>query len=238
MHQLVGYHRPKSIAEAVELLARTDRRILAGGTTIRHDGAADPVELVDLQALGLSTIAQDGEIIHLGATVTLEAMAQNELVPELIRRTARAELPSTLRPLATIGGTIGAGESDSVLLAALLVHEAVVHLADDRSLALPTALADGLGSGAVIIGIDVIASGATAMASTARTPADRPIVAALARSGHDGILLALCGVASTPQLVDPTGLDRLDPPADFRGSSAYRRHLARVLSARVLEGLP
>jgi carbon-monoxide dehydrogenase medium subunit/putative selenate reductase FAD-binding subunit len=47
--------------------------------------------------------------------------------------------------------------------------------------------------------------------------------------------LALAGVAATPVLVD--GADRLDPPADFRGSSEYRRALAAILMARALEAI-
>ncbi len=60
MHQLVGYHRPKSIADATGLLNGPDRLALAGGTTIRHDGGGNPVELIDLQALGLGGISTSG----------------------------------------------------------------------------------------------------------------------------------------------------------------------------------
>ena len=211
--------------------------ILGGGTTIRHDGGAGPVELVDLQALDLGRIAHDGTVVRLGATVTLQTLADDELIPELVRRAARAEQSSTLRTLATVGGTIGAAESDSPLLAAMLAHDGVVRFADDRTVALATVLADGLGSTDLIVSIAVVAAGASALAATGRTPRDRPIVAALARAGEDGVRLALCGVAPTPVLVDPAELDRLDPPADFRGSSAYRRHVAQVLSARVLQEL-
>ena len=82
-----------------------------------------------------------------------------------------------------------------------------------------------------------IASQATGVA-TARTPADTPIVAALGRRTDEGALrLALTGVAATPVLVDADHLDALDPPGDFRGTPAYRRHLAAVLTARVAEEL-
>ena len=71
MHQLVGYHRPGSIADAIRLLDGPDRVALAGGTTIRHDGGGDPVELVDLQALGLDGIVADGALVHIGATAAV-----------------------------------------------------------------------------------------------------------------------------------------------------------------------
>ena len=239
MHQLAGYHRPESIAEAITLLGEPHRMALAGGTTIRHDGGASPVELVDLQALGLDGIEHADHGVRLGATTTLQALTDSDLVPELIRNPARAEQPSTLRSLATLGGTIGAAESDSVLLAALLVHGASVELADGREEPLPELLHDGVPGGDLIVGVTVALGGATAIAATGRTPADRPIVAALARTvaETDGLSLALCGVASTPELVDPTRLDRLEPPGDFRGTPGYRRHLAQVLTSRVVEEL-
>jgi CO/xanthine dehydrogenase FAD-binding subunit len=78
------------------------------------------------------------------------------------------------------------------------------------------------------------------VARTARTRADRPIVAAVARRTPDGQRrLALTGVAAVPVLVAPTpdAADGLEPPGDFRGSTEYRRALAGVLARRALEGV-
>ena len=57
--------------------------------------------------------------------------------------------------------------------------------------------------------------------------------AAFARATDGGQRIALTGVAPTPVLVQPG--DELDPVGDFRGSSDYRRALADVLMARVVE---
>ncbi|MFW2381858.1 MAG: FAD binding domain-containing protein [Acidimicrobiales bacterium] len=236
MHQLTGYHRPATVEEALNLLDGT-RVVLAGGTTIRHDGGGPPVEVVDLQNLGLDTVNLDGDRIELGAMVTLQSLVDDDRVPELIRTTARAELPSTLRTLATVGGTIATGGGESVFLAALLVHDVLVHFADGTSKDLRTVLRDGVGASQLIVGINATTGGTSAMAGTGRTPADIPIVAAVGREANDHLHIAVCGVAATPLLVDPVELDQLDPPADFRGSSDYRRHLAKVLTARVVEEL-
>lgn len=237
MYRIDGYHRPTSVTEAVGLLAEPGRLALAGGTSIRHDGGSRPTEVVDLQALGLDRITSEQDVVHLGAMVRLHDLVGHEAVPDLVRRTARSEMPSTLRTIATVGGTIGAAGSDSTFLAALLVHDASVQFADGGSEALSSVLKDGLVTGELIVAVAVNRSGATAIAVTGRTPADDPIVAAVARSAEDGVRLALSGVGSTPELVEPGDLDRLEPPGDFRGSSAYRRHLAQVLSARVLQEL-
>ena len=47
----------------------------------------------------------------------------------------------------------------------------------------------------------------------------------------------LTGVASTPILVKPAEVGVLHPPGDFRGSSDYRRHLAGILTQRVVDQL-
>ena len=44
----------------------------------------------------------------------------------------------------------------------------------------------------------------------------------------------MTGVASVPVIVDPERIDDLDPPPDFRGTSAYRAALAQVLADRVV----
>lgn len=234
MHQLVGYHRPKSIAEATALLDGPNRMALAGGTTIAHDGGGNPVELVDLQALGLGTISANGSLIEIGATVTLQALMDNDLVPQLVRDAAKADQPSTLRTLATVGGSVGAADSESLLVAALLVHEAAVNFASQRSAPLHEVLSGGLSQGDLILSVSIATGGATAMAVTGRTPHDVPIVAVVGRNSDAGTLLALCGVGATPQLVTEESLSQLEPPGDFRGSAEYRKRLAEVLTGRVL----
>jgi CO/xanthine dehydrogenase FAD-binding subunit len=98
----------------------------------------------------------------------------------------------------------------------------------------PSALNEGL---VTSISLNII--GKTASARVARTPADRPIVAALARLDDDGkIRLALCGVDNTPVLVDPDNVKAaINPPHDFRGSKEYRRQMAATLTQRVMSEL-
>ena len=234
MHQLVGYHRPTSIAEATALLEGPNRMALAGGTTFVHDGGGHPVEVVDLQALDLGRISADGSRIVIGATATLQALVDSDLVPDVVRDAAKADQPSTLRTLATVGGSVGSAQSESLLVAALLVHETSVNFADERSTPLHEVLANGLSQGDLIVSVSVATGGATAMAVTGRTPQDVPIVAVVGRRNEGGTRLAICGVGTTPQLVEEGSLGHLEPPGDFRGSAAYRKTLAEVLISRVV----
>ncbi len=249
MPSVLAYHRPTTLDEAVDLLAEPNRRAIGGGTVAVPEGRTptdDGVELVDLQALGLDGVTVQGDRLVIGAMVRLGDLAGTSTptnpdipdIPELIRDLAKRELPSTLRNQATIGGTVALGDSDSWLLAGLLVHGTQVHLHGQEPISLEQSLEECVGARvvtAVSIEFDGEASeGRTAIAGTGRTPADVPIVAAVARRTGDQLRLALTGMAPSPVLVDPTDpAAGLEPPGDFRGSASYRRHLATTLSARV-----
>lgn len=238
MYEVVGYHRPSSLDEAVELLATPGRRPLGGGTQLRHRSGGDPVEVVDLQALGLDAVTVAGDSMTIGAMTRLQALVDHDETPALVADAARDELPGTLRSLATVGGTIDTADGDSVLNAALLVHGADVTFADGRTVPIDDVLWTRPGADLLIVSITISMSGEGAIASTARTPADVPIVAAVGLRTDDGVRLALTGVADVPVLVDPTDVTGgLDPPSDFRGSREYRLHLATVLAGRVLGDL-
>ena len=235
---VAAYFRPDSLEEALSLLAEPNRIPLAGGTGVNADREASDLEVVDLQALGLGAISADGDQVAIGATATLADLANSDLVAEPVRQVAKAESPSTLRTLSTVGGTVASADADSVLLAALLTAETTVQLAPDQQRPLGDVLRDGVESGAIITSISSAFSGRFSVAVTGRTPADVPIVSAVARQDADNVWLALTGVGPQPLLVDPGDpTSDLDPPDDFRGTRSYRLHLAQVLSARALEGL-
>lgn len=242
MTAVCGYRRPGSLDEALLLLSWPGTVVVGGGTRLAADPAPGPVQVVDLQALGLGRIeALGGGRLRIGATATLQQIADSALVPAVVREAARRERSSTLRAQATLGGCVAAREADSELLAALLVHDAVLSIAGGPAqLALTKFLAGHPPSGATIItGLTVETSGTASAARAGRTPADRPIVAAVARAGEDGRRrLALAGVAAAPILArGPAAIAGLDPPGDFRGSGEYRRAVAAVLAARALEAI-
>lgn len=257
MIQLKTYHRPTSLEEALGLLARPGLKtvVLAGGTTINAHLDETVDEVLDLQALGLDEVDRAGDRLRLGAMVRLQTIVEADQAPDLLREAARREGPNTLRNAATLGGVLAGADWESELLAALLVLDCEVEIQFPASDSPPV---DGGGRGGAIIPLpdflagvpaalqnglvtaaSVAIAGKTASARVARTPADRPIVAALGRLDAAGrIHLALCGVARTPRLVAPDEVEvALDPPGDFRGSSEYRRQMASVLARRVLASL-
>lgn len=244
MPQLNAYHRPETVADALELLNRegVHTTVLAGGTRLVPTLAAEGEEVVDLQATGLDQIEQPGDRLLLGAMVRLQAIVENETLPALLRETARRAGPNTFRNQETVGGTVVSAGPESEFLAALLVYQAEVTIqtqAATQILPLADFLRDveaGL-QGGLLTSVSLATAGETAHERVARTPEDSPIVAAVARRAASDTYLALCGVAPTPILVSSDELDTLEPPADFRGSSDYRKEMARVLSARVMKNL-
>lgn len=236
-----AYHRPHSIEEAVTLLTGHNRVALAGGTIVNADREHAGIEVVDLQALRLAGVSSDGTRVIIGAMTSLAALADSDQLGDDLRAIARAELPSTLRTRATVGGTVAAMQSESVLAAALLAADGqaeVIGGAGAATLPLADLYRRGLAPGRLITSVDIAAGARLAVAGTGRTPADTPIVAAVAHRLGSTTTVALTGVADTPILIDPAEPARgLEPPDDFRASAGYRRHLAAIVTRRALEAL-
>ena len=243
MANISAYLRPATLDDALACLSRPGAVVVGGGTMVNTSHTLEPVLVVDLQGLHLDAIERDGEDgLLIGATATFQRLADDASVPAAIREAARREEPSTLRTLATVGGLVATADPASELLATLLVHDAKVRLAGhDGVLTMElTALLDDsrLLANRIITAVRVETGGITAVARTARTRADRAIVAAIARRTTGGKRrLALTGVAGTPVLVVPAQdvANGLDPPGDYRGSAGYRRALVAVLAQRALE---
>ena len=241
MPKVVGYHRPVTVEEAVSLLAQPSAAVLAGGTRVNATPFGNPIVAVDVQALGLTGISQpSADTFTIGAATPVQARFDDVRLPEVLRELARREAPSTLRTLATVGGTIAAGGLESELLTGLLVCEASVTLrrvSGSSTVSLTDLLADCTHlTGALITDVTIRTDGRLAADHTGRTPGDQAIVSAVARRTSGGaVLVAASGVSVTPVLVDD--IAALEPNGDFRGSAEYRKHLATVLVSRVTKAV-
>ncbi len=231
-------YRPNSAAEAAALLTRTDEKLaaLAGGSSLIAALEArtrrDLDGLVDLSRAGLHRIEVEVDAVRAGAMVTLSQLLEHDLLGSLadgiLPRAAAGEGPVNLRNVATLGGVVATGEPDSELYAALLALDAQVVLHDgSREHTLRLAEMDAVD--ALITAVRIPTAGARAgLARIARTPADRPIVAAVAVRSAGGERVALCGAAARPMLLDAA----LNPPDDFKGSAAYRLAMLDIVVQR------
>lgn len=106
---------------------------LGGGTRLLASAAEVP-NLLDLVALGLSSVRVEDEDLELGATTTLQELIES---PHVHRATAGllplvclgAAASRTIRGMATVAGEVVHGDPDSELVAALLALNAVFTIA-------------------------------------------------------------------------------------------------------------
>jgi probable selenate reductase FAD-binding subunit len=219
---LQHYHRPTDLDQAVALLRQgaPGTVVLAGGTTLLASKRRDVQAVVDLRDLPLAYTRTQGATLHVGATTTLQNLADapdlQEFSSGVLAQMAGAIANRNIRNAATLGGCVASAGGENPLLAALLALDAevVVHTADaedDGPRRIPLTgflnyrqqlLAEGALIGELRLPLLIGPLGA-AVASVARTPRDRPIVCAIARLElakgiAANVRLALGGVAPMP----------------------------------------
>jgi aerobic carbon-monoxide dehydrogenase medium subunit len=135
------YHRPKSIKEAVLMLADLgeDARPLAGGHSLipmMKLRLAEPAHLVDLAGIGeLKGIRTDGGDIVIGAMTT-----QHELIADaglaaklpLLREAALQIADPQVRYVGTLGGNVANGDPGNDMPAVMLCLGASYHMVDTK----------------------------------------------------------------------------------------------------------
>ena len=250
------YHRPKTLEEALSLLARPDTLPLGGGTLVNTPAfEAQDFEVVDLQSLGLDQIQPVGHTLEIGATVSLQRLLDESGLPAGLLQAIRLEAPLNLRNMATVAGTLVAADGRSTFAAALLAMDAKVTVdggpkTEDGLRSMVYGLGEFLPlrhellKGRLITQIAIPANVKFAFETVSRTPADKPIVcAALCQWPGGRARLALGGWGKSPLLamdgLEPDGVDAAARNAyheasDDFASAAYRMDVAATLAKRCL----
>ena len=132
-----SYHRPKSVAEAVALLADLgeDARPLAGGHSLipmMKLRLARPSDLVDLRAIEkLKGITEDGEDIVIGAMTTQQDVLASQLLAKkapILIETALVTADPQVRALGTIGGNVANGDPGNDMPAVMMCLDATYEI--------------------------------------------------------------------------------------------------------------
>lgn len=258
-------YEPQTLDEALQRLAEPGVYPLYGGVALQRSANPAVEAAIKLNRLGLDRVEESDDALTLGSMLSLEQARQACLdagsVPTLraLADTLRADQPETLRHTMTLGDLLVERDPQSLTLALLLALGATVRRVDkamhltvsswlsaeeDLARCLIADISVPLGAAQAGVGVEKVA----------RTPADAPIVAAVAyvelseddRPAYS--TLALVGVADravrqneVERVLDETGdieqaLGALavDPPGDHWGSAEYRAEMARVTARRAL----
>ncbi len=248
---IIEYQRPKSIHEALILLAREHpvSYPLAGGTII-NSGIDREIAVIDLQALGLGSISKGGNSLHVGATATLQELLEYQGLLADIYTAVKLEATYNLRQMATIGGTLVCANGRSPLVTVLLALNTSLELQSLGAKAEQVKLGDWLPirdqskPGKLITSVEVPANILLAYEYIARSPADQPIVCAAVgqwESGRTRLALGGWGAAPVLALDGPTadGIEMAAQSAystaqDEWGTAEYRREMAAILARRCM----
>ncbi|HET9912723.1 MAG TPA: FAD binding domain-containing protein [Anaerolineales bacterium] len=257
---ITAYHRPKTLDEALTLLAQPNMVPLGGGTLLARP-TADPVEAVDLQALGLNTVKKQGNNLEIGATVTLQQLLESEHCPAALKSALKLEAPLNLRNAATVAGTLVACDGRSTFATVLLALDAKLDIRDTANNSQTSNIGAflPLRPRGLITSMTIPLNVKLAFDYVSRTPADKPIVcAALAQWNSGRTRLALGGYGKSPLLgMDGTEAEGVDAStsdailrsaqaaarnafheaADEWASAEYRMDIAAILAKRCLENL-
>jgi len=240
---ITAYHRPRTLDEALTLLTRPNVVPLGGGTLLTHS-KADPVEVVDLQALSLDTVKKQGNNLEIGATVTLQQLLESEHCPGALRSALKLEAPLNLRNVATVAGTLVTCDGRSTFATILLALDAKLDIrySKDDSRASNIGEFLPLRPRGLITSITLPLNLKLAFDYVSRTPADKPIVcAALAQWNSGRTRLALGGYSKSPVLgMDGTEAEGVEAAArnafheanDEWASAEYRMDVAATLAKR------
>jgi len=254
-------HQPKSISEAVALLADPESRALAGGQTLvaaMKLRLAAPSRLVDLGGIAeLRGIRQEGDTLVIGAGNRHAEIAESPEVRQAIPALAwlAGEIGDIqVRNLGTLGGSLANNDPAACYPAAVLGLNASIRT--DRR----TIPADGfftgmyetaLEPGEIITGVAFPVPDKAAYIKFLNPASRFALVGVFVARGKDGqVRVAVTGCAGcafrVAELEQALGANfspdaakavQVSPDglsSDLHASSAYRAHLIPVLAARAV----
>ncbi|MBI5954047.1 MAG: FAD binding domain-containing protein [Chloroflexi bacterium] len=241
---ITTYHRPQTMNEALALLNKPNTLPLGGGTLLSKP-TADPVAVVDLQALGLDSLRANGNELQIGATCTLQSLLESEHCPAALKIALKLEAPINIRNSATVAGTLVASDGRSPFATSVLAMDAKVTVVSDQSSVISAGEYQLSKPKGLITQIVIPLNTKFAFEYVSKTPSDKPLVCAAVSQWNSGrTRLVLGGYGKTPLLaMDGTEADGIESAAknayheaqDEWASAEYRMDVAATLAKRCLE---
>jgi aerobic carbon-monoxide dehydrogenase medium subunit len=249
-----GYAKPRTLAEAFDLLERPGAKILAGGQSLiasLNMRLSAPELLVDITGLAaFRSITLEQGVVRIGALTTHADIERSAEIPKhipLLADAVRHIAHPAIRNRGTLGGSIALADPAAEYPACLVALDATIVLqsrAGERMVR-----AEEFFKG--LFEVDLHAGElVTAVEIPALLKDERSVFLELTRRHGDyaivglaGVLkgserrLAFFGLASKPVLIKPKALDGAkaslpEPTGDLYHSPATKLHLAKVLLER------
>jgi CO/xanthine dehydrogenase FAD-binding subunit len=251
---IIEYQRPKTIPEALSLLAREQPGSYAlGGGTFLNRGMEEQYAVVDLQDLGLGSLKMAGNHVEVGATCTLQEIVDYQGLTEDIYTAIKHETTYNLRQMRTIAGSLVTANGRSPLVTVMLALDTTLEVQELDSAPEQVKLGDWLPMrakikpGKLITKITFPINLKIAYEYVARSPADQPIVCAATAQWNSGrTRLALGGWGEAPLLamdgpeaggIESAASNAYSQAGDEWASAEYRQEIAGVLAVRGLQRL-
>jgi CO/xanthine dehydrogenase FAD-binding subunit len=246
---IVEYHRPKTVDEALILLARKGIKTFPlGGGTVLNQPSKDKKAVVDLQLLGFNTIEGKEEKLIIGSTATLQKILEFKDLHPALSKAIKHEATYNTRQVATVAGSLVASDGRSPLATTFLALDAqCLFQPGEETISLGEYLPmrDHLPGSRLITEVMITTKPYLSYQYVARTPADLPIVCvSVAQWASGRTRVALGGYGSSPILAydGPThdgaevaARDAYLEAGDQWASSEYRSAVAFTLTKRALE---
>ena len=130
MYSAEAYRRAASVGEAAALLREDARNaVIAGGLWLREGGGRFRT-LIDLEGLGLESIARENGTVSVGSMVTLRQLEKSEQVRQaglgVLRACVEPVVGVQFRNMATVGGSVMSRLGFSDLVTAMLALDPIL----------------------------------------------------------------------------------------------------------------
>jgi aerobic carbon-monoxide dehydrogenase medium subunit len=249
-----AYAKPRTLAEAFDLLERPGARVLAGGQSLIPSlnlRLSAPELLVDITGLAeLRGIALEQDVVRIGALTThadIERSAQiRKHLPLLADAVAHVAHPA-IRNRGTFGGSVALADPAAEYPACLVALDATLVLRSRGGERMVRAedffrglFEVDLREGELVVGAEIPAflkDERSVFLELARRQGDYAIVGLAGVTSASRKRIAFFGLGAKPVLLQPKSLEEAKasipaPSADLYNSAATKLHLARVLLDR------
>jgi carbon-monoxide dehydrogenase medium subunit len=246
-----AYAKPRSTAEAFELLERPGAKVLAGGQSLIPSlnlRLSSPELLIDITGLeGLADIRLQKGAVRIGALCTHAKLEKSEelrkhlpLVHEAVAHIAHP----AIRNRGTLGGSLALADPNAELPACAVALDAALILSSKSGERRVKAVdffkglfETDLKPNELLVAAEFPVADKSVFLELARRQGDYAIVGLAGVSRGGAKRIAFFGYGAKPILITPASLDAAKsalpaPSADLYNSAATKQHLAKVLLDR------